>query len=508
MSARATVAERFRGRPRHSIDGRPAAAAVSIAAGLLMAAAMPPVGLWPLAFIGVALLDWALADQPPVARLARGTLAAAALLYPTVIWMSAFTVPGYLIAAGVMAAMFGLGYLALPPGPGRWLALPGVIVLVELVRGRWPFGGVPLSTLAHAEVAGPLGPTVRLGGPLLLIGLTVVSGVVVAALARRSWWAAAASAATVAVAVLLAAVAPRGEPVGRVEVALVQGGGPQGTQAAGTDERVVFERHLEASAQIPAGTELIVWPEDVVDIEGTVVEASEGEELAALARRLDATVVVGVVEGEGDRFRNAAVAINPDGTVADRYEKVRRVPFGEYVPFRALLAPFGPEELVPRDAIVGEEPAVLDTVIGRLGVGISWEIFFADRARDAIGNGGLVLLNPTNGSSYSGTTVQTQQIAASRLRALETGRWTLQVAPTGFSAIIDDAGHVLDRTGISEQAVLTGPVELREGQTISTRVGDWLAVGLAAAAVAAGWWVERRRPGRVRPPAAPSPDPG
>jgi apolipoprotein N-acyltransferase len=86
---------------------------------------------------------------------------------------------------------------------------------------------------------------------------------------------------------------------------------------------------------------------------------------------------------------------------------------------------------------------VVDTPVGPLGIVISWEVFFADRARDAIGNGGEVLLNPTNGSSYWLTQVQTQQVASSRLRAIETGRWELQAAPTGFSALVDPAGNLL-----------------------------------------------------------------
>ena len=80
---------------------------------------------------------------------------------------------------------------------------------------------------------------------------------------------------------------------------------------------------------------------------------------------------------------------------------------------------------------------------------ISWEVFFGDRARDGVGHGGRVLLNPTNGSSYTGTILQTQQVASSRLRALETDRWVVQVAPTGFSAFVTPSGEVLDRTGAS-----------------------------------------------------------
>jgi apolipoprotein N-acyltransferase len=469
----------------------PPALAACIGSGLLVAAALPPIGIWPLAFVGVVLLDWVLADQPVRSRFVRGALAEAAVLFPTTIWMSDFTVPGYLVAALVMSAMFGLGAMLVPPtSPMRWLALPAAIVAVEAVRGRWPFGGVPLSTLAYAEVAGPLAPTARLGGALLLIGMTVVVGVVLAAGVRRAWWPAAVGTGVVAVALVLAAAAPRGEPVGEVETALVQGGGPQGTTAAETDDEVVFERHLEASELVPENAELVVWPEDIVDLDGQLAGSRELDALGALARRLDATLVVGVTEitEDGDRFRNAAVAFNADGTVADRYGKVRRVPFGEYVPLRWLVGPFGPDELVPRDAVVGTGPAVLDTEVGRLGVVISWEVWFADRARDAIGNSGQVLLNPTNGSSYSGTIVQTQQIAASRLRSIETGRWTLQVAPTGFTAFVTEAGEVLERTAISEREVLSGTVELRDGQTIATRVGDWLAVGIAVVALAAAWW--------------------
>ena len=69
--------------------------------------------------------------------------------------------------------------------------------------------------------------------------------------------------------------------------------------------------------------------------------------------------------------------------------------------------------------------------------------------------------------------MQTQQIASSRLRALETGRWVLQAAPTGFSAIINPHGDVVQRTSISEQAVLHSTVEKRSGLTWATKAGKW-----------------------------------
>ena len=469
-------------------------AAHALGAGLLLAASIPPMGFWPLAVPGLVLLDRALAGCSARRRFWRGALTGVALFVPTIWWMHALTLPGYVIANVLFSTMLGAACAACPPWCGRWLALPGAWVLCEAVRGRWPFGGVPLSNLAVGQVAGPLAGVARVGGSLLVGGVTVVAAIAVAAGVRRAWMQAGAAAAAVVAAVAMAALAPSGTGTGRMlDVAVVQGGGPQGTRADETDPREVFERHAAASALVPSGIDLVLWPEDVVNIEGPLTANPEGPELADLARRLDATLVVGVIEGAGPVFHNVAVAFGPDGTIVDRHEKERRVPFGEFVPFRSLLEPIAGDALPDSDAVSGEGEAVLDTPAGRFGVVISWEVFFPDRARDAIGNGGVMLLNPTNGSSFTGTQVQSQQVASSQLRAIETGRWVLQAAPTGFSAIVTPGGHVVDRTGVSEQAILLGTVEQRTGRTWAVALGDWLALGLAAGSVGGGWWYELHR---------------
>jgi apolipoprotein N-acyltransferase len=107
-------------------------------------------------------------------------------------------------------------------------------------------------------------------------------------------------------------------------------------------------------------------------------------------------------------------------------------------------------------------------------------------------NGARLVLNPTNGSSFTGTIVQTQQIASSRMRAIESGRWVGQVAPTGFSAVIDDSGTVVERTSVGEQAVIQRRMELREGLTIYTRWGNGPALVLVAALILAGWAIQLR----------------
>ena len=472
-----------------------------IAAGALVCFSMPPWGFWPLAPVGIAALDRLLAGAGPWTRLRRGWLTTAVWLLGATIWMWDFSPAGYVVANLIYSFFYSVGCTLTPPGRGRRPALVGWLVLIGYLRWRWPFGGVPVATLAHSQADAPLAATARLGGPLAVVALVAVAGVTLSLLAERRWRGVLAGASLIALSVALAADAPRGRDTGTLKIAAVQGGGPQRTRAVGTDFAVVMQRHLDATAAIAEPVDLIVWPENVVNVDGRFVDSPQAAQLVQVARDHQAWFVPGVVEdGEPGEFLNFSLAISPDGRIVDRYDKVRRVPFGEYVPLRPVFEAIAGGDLPSKDARAGSGPAVLDTDVGRLGVLISWEVFFEDRARDAIGNGGAILLNPTNGASYWLTIVQTQQVASSQLRAIETGRWVVQAAPTGFSAFVSPDGEVLARTGVSERAVLTADVATREGRTWALRAGPWPLLALAAVAVAAAGAVARS--GR-RPPAGP-----
>ena len=324
-----------------------------------------------------------------------------------------------------------------------------------------------------------------MGGVVLLTWVVFQAGFGVGVLVRRLAGVttdvrlAAAGLIAVAAVTALSVIAPRGHGTGVfLDVAAVQGGGEQGTRADDVPSAVVTRRHLDATRAIEPDEELdlVLWPENVVDVIG-FAGSTELSAIAEEAARLGVPISVGVTEdvpGERDRFTNAQVIVTPDGDVPSRYDKVRRVPFGEYVPLRSVLDAVGaPVDQVPNDAVPGTEPAYLDLPDGtRLGVAISWEVFFGGRVRDGVREGAEVVVNPTNGASYSGTILQSQQIASSRLRALETGRWVVQAAPTGFSTFVSPDGDVLDRTAVSERAVIRHDVELRRGHTLYTRVGD------------------------------------
>lgn len=459
---------------------------------------MPPWGWWPLAIVGVVIFMRLLAHQKPAVRFARGFMVGVWWLFPATLWMWDLTPPGYIVQGLIFSIMYGLAAALSPPGRGRWLSLPGGLVLVAFVRWNWPFGGVPLATLAMSQTESPLGQTARVFGSLLVVGLVGICAVAVIAAIDRNWKSAGGAAAIVVVALTIATVAPTGTAVDTVDIAIVQGGGPQNTLAINTSARDVFERHIEASAGVEGPVDFVLWPENVVHSVGPIQEAREYGEMVELARRLDAPLIAGIVETyrEEGFFLNASIVITPEGETVSRYDKVRRVPFGEYVPFRSIIESVAPEFLPSRDAKAGTGPAYLDTPVGRVGISISWEIFHDDRGYDAANNGGRLLLNPTNGSSYWLTIVQTQQIASSQLRAIETGKWVLQAAPTGFSAIVEPDGTVIDRSAVSEAKVIQGTVELREGRTWATVVGPWPMVIAAMVAVAAANPPAIRRPRR------------
>lgn len=477
------------------------AGAGCVASGLALAASMPPWGWWPLTFLGIAGFDRVLTNRPAWSRFRRGWLLGASWIIPSTVWMLDFSIAGYIAAGAILATAVALAGLAVPQGPGRWVALPGALMLAEFARSSFPFGGVPLSTLAMSQAASPLAPAARLGGELLLVLLVAAAGVAVSALAARQIGSLAVAAALIAVMLGAAAVMPRATDIGPLRVAIVQGGGPQGTRAADTDDNEPFERHLAASEEIQTPVDLVLWPENVVNVDAPLQSTTQGATLAELARRLDTVLIPGVVEpADDDHFANYAAAIDNNGVTVDRYDKVQRVPFGEYVPFRGVmntLSGGAVERYIPNDAAAGTGPAILRTEVGKLAVVISWEVFFGRRARDGLLNGGEVVLNPTNGSSYWLTIVQSQQVASSRLRALESDRWVLQAAPTGYSALIEPDGSVVERSGISERRIIAGTIQRRSGQSPAIRFGPQPWLVLAALLVAVGWLLGRRFQAKV-----------
>ena len=478
-------------------------AAPSVAAGILLALSLPPFGWWPLGPLGAGLLYWRLGGLGVRARVWSGWLAGLGCDVIGLAWARAFNWYGAVVLIVVEALFFAAAAALTPPQRGRAPAFVGACTLAEALRMTWPFGGLPLGGVCLGQAHSPLGQLARLGGPLLITAGVWAAAVAVATLV--SWSRARCRGAgrpslvgvalvtcgSVALAVAGALAPDGGAPVRTLRVALVQGGGQRGLSKEQVSPTTGYEAQLAATAGVGAARprpELVLWPEDVVALDRPLAGSPEEDRLGRLARELGTTLVVGVTEpASPTTFRNEIVAWGPGGHVVGVFEKVHRVPFGEYVPFRSFFSHLADLSGVPTDAVPGHGTGLMRTPAGPLGLLVSFEVFYAGRSHASVRAGAELLAVPTNTSSYSTSQVPAQEIAAAAVQAVETGRDLVQAAPTGYSAVVTNRGVVVSRSMLGTRQVLIATAALRRGLTPYDHWGDLPVLLLAAAALVAGW---------------------
>jgi apolipoprotein N-acyltransferase len=485
--------------------------------GGLVTVAFPPYDLWPLAPLGVALLVLACAGQAPRRAAMLGLTHGLVTFVPLLSWMTVIGLDAWLLlslleASFVAAMAAGLPTVRRLPGAPGWVAC--LWVAQESVRDRVPFGGFPWGRLAFAETASPLTPFAALGGAPLVTAVTALAGALlagaVASLTAGPVRRRRAAALTLAV---LVAIPAAGMVVGgmlagrtgegkRVTAAVVQGGVPgEGLDFFGEREQVL-RNHVAATHRLAADVrsgrlaapDLVIWPENASDID-PFADAGAHDLISAAVRDVGVPVLVGaVVGGPGpDYVRNSAVVWDPQGGPGERYVKRHPVPFGEYIPFRDQLSGWIQRlDQIPRDFYAGARPGNLTVGPAKAGVVICFEVAYDGLVRDVVAGGAALLVVQTNNATYTGTGQPAQQMALSRLRAVEHGRAVLVAATSGISAVVAPDGSVQRRAPQRAVRTLVADVPLREGTTLATRVGAW-PEWLLTAAAAGALLVGRRR---------------
>jgi apolipoprotein N-acyltransferase len=515
---------------------------MAVLAGLLTWLAFPEPGWWPLAVVGVALQTVALTGRSARAGAGLGLLYGLALFVPLLRWSGVYVGAVPWLALSVLQALYLclLGALLapvlrfatadppaagardrrlarlpklprLPRGPLRAVLVSGAVAALwvgqEALRDRTPFGGFPWGRLAFSQADAPFARLAALGGAPLVTFAVAWCGAALAlgllallappARTRRGRPALRVAAPAVVLAAgcalcgLVVPLPTSGDPV---RVAGVQGNVPEAGLDFSAERRAVLDNHargtLELADRVRAGQavrpDVVVWPENASDLD-PYRQADARAVIDGAVDTVGVPVLVGAVLTEpADHLTNASIVWTPEAGPGQRYAKRHPVPFGEYIPYRSFFRRISKQvDLVRRDFAPGTDVGTLDLGPTRVGVAICFEVAYDDLVRDTVRDGADLLVVQTNNATFGFTDEAVQQLAMSRLRAIEHGRAVAHVSTVGVSALIAPDGRELARSSLFTPAVLEASLPRRTALTVADRVGGWPEAVLTAAGLLA-----------------------
>jgi apolipoprotein N-acyltransferase len=482
---------------------------VAAAAGALPALAFPAPSLWWFAY--VALVPWLLLIRSaPTARRATldGWLGGAGFMLAVHHWLlpslNVFLVVLALLLGALWAPWGRLVHRLLGAGGSPLAAsvlVPCGWLMVELVRS-WQYLGGPWGLLGASQWQVPAALRLASIGGVWLVSFAVVlvntclAVLVALPRARRR-----ALAALLAVAVVTAGVwlwAPRPHRTGSVRVAVVQPG-----VITGPDARFAREEQLTRAL---AGThpDLVVWGESSVGVDLADHPATAAR-LTALSRAVGADVLVNVdaERADGTGISKTSVLVGPHGVTGPRYDKMRLVPFGEYIPLRPLLGwATSVGKAAGQDRRPGTRQVVMDTGSLRFGPLVCFESAFPDMSRHLAGDGVQLLVAQSSTSSFQHSWAPAQHASLAAVRAAEDWRPMVHATLTGISAVYGPDGRpVGHRIGTASSTSAVYEVPLATGTSPYVRFGDWVPHLALLLLAAAGAYAGVRRLRAVRTPA-------
>ncbi len=317
-------------------------------------------------------------------------------------------------------------------------------------------------------------------------------------------------AAALVAAPLLVPLDTRAE-AGTLAVGAVQGNVGEPGLGSFANRAEVLNNHLQGTLALlddvgPGDLDVVLWPENGSDLDPQTTPRSRAP--STTSRRRSARRSSSARRSTPRPVAGTTWLLWEPGTgVVDRYAKQHPAPFGEYIPLRSLLRVFSDQvDRVSIDMIAGTETGVVDLDAPRLGrtvplgVVICFEVAYDGLVNDAVDAGAELLVVPTNNASFGYTAESTQQLAMSRLRAVSTGRATVQVSTVGVSGVIAPDGTLLRSTGLFTADQMVADLPLR------TSLTPPYGRGLAGSRGRAPRPRPPRRRRRHRRPRAPHPD--
>ncbi len=505
----------------------------ALAAGVLPALAFPQLNLEFLGWCGLVPAMLIIRAAPSAREAAvRGWWLGAGFILASLYWLVPSIGPALLLVAvvfGVLWTGFGVAAWALlrpPLRPARALAalavLPGYWVFTEWARSWQGFGG-PWDVLGASQWQHPSVLALAAVGGVWLISFALVAantGITILLLAR-GMVVRAAGAAGVAVALaagpLAFALTATAPPAREVTVALVQPG-----ITSNKHQRV--DASLQLSGRLAAGPsgagpsgagpsraarpDLIVWGESSVGTDIVRQPVLFGQ-IRRLAAGSGAQVLVNQDASLPDGARSKVALLIGRRGIVGSYTKTRLVPFGEYIPLRAVLGWIATISRAAASNMVPGDGAHLITATDRLGrplplgVLICFESAFPDMSRVNTDRGAQLIVYQTSDSTFQDSWAPAQHASLGAVRAAETGRPVVQAALTGDTVAFDARGRLLAMMSTRQRGVTVIRLGLPPAgaRTLYDRLGDyvpWAATGIVVVAAIAGFLLVRRaRGGRV-----------
>ena len=492
--------------------------------------------------MGVALLALATRGAPAWQGALLGLVSGLACFLPLLAWSGIYVGALPWIALSVLESLY-IGLLGLacalmqrgasPSAMGRVrpMAVALAWVAQEALRDNTPFGGFPWGRLAFSQADSPLAALAALGGaPAVTFGVALVGGLLGAGIARlissrstagrsgirsgdrpRGILVGTLCLACAMAALLLPILVPRPINGPNARFLAVQGNVPQPGLYFNAQRRAVLDNHakvtLQAAAAVKAGTQpkpdLVVWPENASDID-PLRNPDAANVISGAMDAINTPLVLGAVLDEPrPMVSNASLLYIPGRGLAGTYVKRHPVPFAEYIPYRWFFRHFSDKvDLVYSDFIAGKTVGVFRVPVrggGTIAAGpiICFEVAYDGLVRDTVDHGANVLLVQTNNATFGFTDESVQQLAISRIRAIEHGRSIVHISTVGVSALITPDGTVHQSSTLFTPAVLAADLPLRTDRTVADRAGPWpenlASAGFATMLALLAWGRMRRR---------------
>lgn len=479
----------------------------------------PPRPLWWLVLPGFALLGWCLHGRRLRAGFGLGLLAGLGFMLPLLHWTGEEVGPVPWLALAVAEALFvavgciGIAAVSRLAWWPVWAA--AVWTLDEAVRARVPFGGFPWGKIAFGQPDSVFLPLAAVGGTPLLSFAVVLCGFGLFEAVRslrtyrstgqvpRAAVAAAAATVLVPLAGALAALPLVDDSAedGTATVAAIQGNVPRLGLDFNSQRRAVLDNHARRTEQlareVKAGKvpqpDFVLWPENSSDLD-PYRNADAWIVIDDAVKAINAPTVVGaVVEPNTGKLRNTLIQWDPNRGPVATYDKRHIQPFGEYMPMRSIARVFSSDvDRVQRDFGPGKKVGVFDLAGTQVGLVTCYEAAFDDAVRDTVEHGSQLIAVPSNNATFGRSEMTYQQLAMSRVRAVEHSRSVVVPVTSGVSAIIRPDGTIVQQTKMFTADALVDKVPLRSSLTPATRLGTLPEGLLALIAVAGLGWVAVR----------------